>query len=109
MASPGMPSSLEADLERVCKLLEHATPEAMDATGIALEAIARRLSEQRAALTADEARRIRTAARRARLLLDLAARFHSRCHDILAGMAGGYTSQGALAGYPARARVSLSA
>jgi hypothetical protein len=104
-----MASLLEADLERVCKLLEQATPEAMDAGGVALEAIVRQLSEQQASVTVEEARRLRTLARRARLLLDLAARFHSRCYDILAGMTGGYTSQGALAGYAVRGRISYSA
>jgi hypothetical protein len=106
-----MYSALEAELDRACKLLESATPEAMDASAEALDGIARELSLFNAghkSIGIEEARRLRTGARRARLLLELAARFHARCWDILAGMSGGYTPRGAPADLCVRGRVSIS-
>lgn len=107
-----MPSELEAELDRACKLLESATPEAMDASAEALNCITRELSVLSNApdrpIGIEEARRLRAGARRARLLLELASRFHARCWDILAGMSGGYTPQGAPAALCVRGRVSIS-
>jgi hypothetical protein len=56
----------------------------------------------------EEARRLRAGSRRARLLLELASRFHARCWDILAAMSGGYAPQGAPAALCVRGRVSIS-
>ena len=104
-----MASALESELERACGLLEAATPEAMEASAATLEMVVRELSTRRESIDIHEARRLRAAARRARLLLQLAAQFHLRWHSILAGMTGGYTAQGVPAQFPARGRVSLSA
>jgi hypothetical protein len=108
-----MPSILEAELERACELLESATPEAMDASVEALEGVARELgilyhAPRRSSFSLEEARRLRAKACKARLLLELAFRFHTRCWDILAGMNGGYTAEGAPATLSLRSRVSLS-
>jgi hypothetical protein len=107
-----MPSALEVELDRACKLLESATPDAMDASAEVLEGIARELGVLSNAgdksIGIEEARRLRAGARRARLLLELASRFHARCWDILAGMSGGYTPQGAPAALCVRGRVSIS-
>src|SRR5579864_8932294 len=107
-----MPSELETELDRACKLLESATPEAMDASTEALECIARELGAISNAtpklIGIEEARRLRAGARRARLLLELASRFHVRCWDILAGMNGGYTPQGAPTALSVRGRLSIS-
>lgn len=100
--------SLEAEVERACKLLELATPEAMEASAAALESVARELAERRFSVSSEEASRIRKSARRARLLLDLSARFHTRWHDLLAAMTGGYTVKGAPADFAAPARISLT-
>lgn len=104
-----MVSALESELERACSLLETATPEAMEASAAALEIVARELGARRESIDIREARRLRALTRRARLLLQLAARFHSRWHSILAGMAGGYTAQGVPAEFAPRGRMSLSA
>ena len=108
-----MSSVLEAELERACKLLESATPEAMDASAATLEGVARELgvlfdAGKRDSISVEEAQRLRAGARKARLLLELASRFHARCWDILAGMSGGYTAKGAPAALSLRGRVSLS-
>lgn len=103
-----MSSALESALENACKLLELATPEAMDASVTALEGVAREFGERRASIGAAEARRLRAGARKARLLLDLAAGFHARWHDILAGMAVGYTAKGAPSELSPRTRISVS-
>jgi hypothetical protein len=107
-----MSSVLEAELERACKLLESAAPEAMDASAEALERIACQLgvlsNATRNSIGIEEARRLRAGACKARMLLELALRFHSRCWDIRAGMSGGYTPQGAPAALSVRSRVSLS-
>jgi hypothetical protein len=108
-----MPSVLVTELERACKLLESATPEAMDASAATLEGVARELgvlfnAGQRESMNVEEARQLRAGARKARLLLDLASRFHARCWDIMAGMSGGYTAHGAPAALSLRGRVSLS-
>lgn len=103
-----MPHPLETELERACKLLESATPEAMDASAAALESVARDLALRRDSIGPDEARRLHSAAAKARLLLDLAARFHARCRDIVAAMSVGYTAHGAPASLATRGRVSIS-
>ena len=103
-----MLSALETELERACKLLESATPEAMDASAAALEGVVLKLTERRNSVSREEAIRLRTVLRRVRSLLELAARFHARWHDILAGMSGGYTSKGSPAAFHTRARVSVS-
>jgi hypothetical protein len=108
-----MSSALEAEIERACKLLERATPETMDASAAALEGVARELgvllnSWKRDSIGIEEAQRLRTGARKARLLLELASRFHTRCRDILAAMSGGYTALGAPAALSVRGRVSVS-
>jgi hypothetical protein len=108
-----MPSALEAELDRACKLLERATPEAMDASAGALEGVARELgvllsSGKQDSISIDGAKRLRAGARKARLLLELASRFHARCRDIVAAMSGGYTAQGAPAALSVRGRISLS-
>jgi hypothetical protein len=103
-----MPSALEAELERACRLLESASPQAMDEGGAALEAVVRDLTLRRDSIGVEEALRLREGARKARLLLNLAARFHARWYDILAGMAGGYTDKGSPAALSTRARISVS-
>ena len=107
-----MSSLLEAELDRVCKLLESATPEAMDVSAETLESIARELgilfSAGHKSIGIEEARRLRAGVRKARLLLERASRFHARCWDILAGMSGGYTRLGAPEAPSIRGRVSIS-
>lgn len=103
-----MTPALESELERACKLLELATPEAMEASASALDAVARGLSEWRGTVSPEQVKRLRATARRARLLLQLAAQFHSRWHNILAGMAAGYTAQGTPANLESRRRISVS-
>jgi hypothetical protein len=103
-----MSIALEADLERACRLLESATPQAMDESAAMLEDVVRDLTARRALIGVEEARRLRNAARKARMLLELAARFHSRWHDILGGMTGGYTAQGSAAALSRRGRLSVS-
>lgn len=101
-------SGLESDLERACSLLEAAGPEAIDASAILLQDLAQRLGDERASLTREQAQRLRAGARKARMLLELAGRFHRRWHAILAGIEGGYTIRGAPAEIPARRRMSVS-
>jgi hypothetical protein len=107
-----MSSVLEDELERACKLLESATPEAMEASATTLEGVARELgvlfnARHRHSISVEEARRLRARACKARMLLELASRFHVRRWDIRAGMTGGYTSQGAPAALSVRGRVSV--
>jgi hypothetical protein len=103
-----MAASIEAELERACTLLELATPDAMNESALALEHAARELAAQRESITRDEAVRVQTIARRARLLMDLAARFHARWYAMLGAMTGGYTAQGSPAEFSARPRLSIS-
>jgi hypothetical protein len=103
-----MPHALETELERACKLLELATPDAMEASAAALESVARDLALRRDSIVLDEARRLHSGAAKARLLLDLAARFHARCRDITAAMSAGYTAHGAPASLGTRGSVSIS-
>ncbi len=86
--------TLEAELEGACKLLESGGLDAMDASAAALEWVARVLTLRGDCLTQAEVARLRRSLQRARLLLDGAARFHTRWHNILAGMSGGYTAEG---------------
>jgi hypothetical protein len=108
-----MSTALEAEIERACKLLERATPDAMDDSAAALEGVARALgvllsSGKQDSISIDDAKRLRARAHKARLLLELASRFHARCRDILAGMSGGYTAQGAPAALSVRGKLSVS-
>jgi hypothetical protein len=108
-----MSSVLEDELERACKLLESATPEAMEASATTLEGVARELgvlfnARHRHSISVEEARRLRARACKARMLLELASRFHARCWDILAGMNAGYTARGSPAALSLRGRISLS-
>ncbi len=103
-----MSFALEADLERACRLLESATPQAMDESAAMLELVVRDLAARRDLIGIEEARRLGKAARKARMLLDLAAGFHTRWHNILGGMTGGYTAQGSPAALSRRGRLSVS-
>ncbi len=104
-----MKTTLEDELERACRLLETATPEAMDASAAALEGVARDLSVRSERVGVAEARRLHALARRARMLLELVARFHARCRDILATSSGGYTAYGSPAEFAPRGRTLASA
>jgi len=104
-----MKTTLEDELRRACRLLETATPEAMDASAGVLEGVARDLGARRAQIGAAEARRLRILAQRARMLLELAARFHARWRDIVATSNGGYTPYGSPAELTTRARTLASA
>lgn len=106
-------SRLELELERACKLLESAAPQALEESARVLESVAGELTANRGAIGIEEARRIREAARKARFLLDSADRFHARWRALLAGMAAGYNALGAPAdpgiqGLATSRRVSVS-
>ena len=89
-----MACRLEIELETACKLLERASPEALEESARRLQSVAAEMAAQPQSIGTEEARRIREAARKARLLLDSAARFHSGWCAVLGGMAAGYTAQG---------------
>jgi hypothetical protein len=104
-----MKTTLEDELRCACQLLETATPEAMDASAGVLESVARDLGIRRAHIGAAEARRLRALMQQARMLLELAARFHARWRDIVATSSGGYTALGSPAELTTRARTLASA
>jgi hypothetical protein len=105
--------SSRSELERICKLLESPTPASLDRCGAAMQRVIGELEEKRKWMSqageagVAEARRLRSAIRRARALLNLAANYHARWRCILAGMSGGYTVNGAPAPLPSRALVSI--
>jgi hypothetical protein len=103
-----MQSALETELERACKLLELADAQSIEDSVAAFEEVALTLAARRETLGIEEARRLQAAARKAGMLLNLAARFHTRWRDILSSMGAGYTAHGSPAALPTRARISIS-
>ena len=105
--------SARIEMERVCKLLESPTPAALDRCATVMEGVigelnaGRKWMAQAGEIGFEEARRLRSALHRARVLLNLAANYHNRWRHILASMSGGYTVRGAPAPIPSRTRVSL--
>ncbi len=105
-------------VEKACGALEHATPEAFEESATLLEAAVEALAAIQAShagrtgttkIEIEDALRIQAAARRARFLLDSAARFYAGWQVVLASMTGGYNAAGSPAAVPTASRLQLSA
>ncbi|HEX3878450.1 MAG TPA: hypothetical protein VHW24_15780 [Bryobacteraceae bacterium] len=102
------PAELAAELDRVCRLLELATPPAMEESTAVLQTVVCELSAANLSIQPAEALKLRTGVRKARLLLESAARFHRRWQEIVCGTGGGYTAERSLEQLSGSGRIRLS-